>query len=149
MYLKKIFPEVRLITGLPVKIFECVAYVHNPVHKKNKWSTEALKGGCLGYLNTQKGFKVYHPITRKYMVSKDVIFDEKTFYYRTTGSNNLRDIPLIIPSIENTVQEGESEPVIAEIFMIPLIFISKNLITIQEEKKMYKRKQMQRNLRMY
>ena len=50
------------------------------------------------------------------MVSKDVIFDEKTFYYRTTGSNNLRDIPLIIPLKENTVQEREWEPVIAEFF---------------------------------
>ena len=76
----------------------------------------------LGYSNTQNGFKVYHPITRKYMVSKDVIFDEKTFYYRTTGSKNLRDIPLVIPSTENTsdnrkfLQEGESELVIAEIF---------------------------------
>ena len=74
------FPEVRLKTELPVKIFGCVAYVHNPVLKKNKWSTKAVKCVFLGYLNTQKGFKVYHPITRKYRVSKNVIFDEKTFY---------------------------------------------------------------------
>ena len=99
--LEKLFPEVRLKTGLPIKIFGCVAY--NPVHKKNKWSTKALKFVFLGYSNTQKGFK-------------DVIFDEKTFYYRTTGSNNLRDIPLIIPSTDNTIQERKSKPVIAEIF---------------------------------
>ena len=49
-------------------------------------------------------------------MSKDVIFDEKTFYYRTIGSNNLRDIPLIIPSTDNTIQERKSEPVIVEFF---------------------------------
>ena len=112
--LENLFPEVRLKTGLPVKIFGCVAYVHNPVHKKNKWSTKALKCVFLGYSNTQKGFKIYHPITRKYMVSKDVIFDEKSFYYKTTGGNNLRDVPLITSSTDNTIQEKISDPVTAE-----------------------------------
>ena len=35
--LEEKYPEVRLKTGLPVKIFGCVAYVHNLVHKNNKW----------------------------------------------------------------------------------------------------------------
>ena len=53
--LEKLFPEVRLKTRLPVKIFGYVAYVHNLVHKKNKWSTKALKCVFLGNSNTQKG----------------------------------------------------------------------------------------------
>ena len=105
-----LFPGVSLKTGLPFKIFGCVAYVH----KKNKWSTKALKFIFLRYSNTQKGYKVYHPITRKYMVSKDVIFDEKNFFYLPTGSGNLRDIPLIISSEENTTQARESEAIVSE-----------------------------------
>ena len=112
--LENLFPEVRLKTGLPVKIFGCVAYVHNPVHKKNKWSTKALKCVFLGYSNTQKGFKIYHPITRRYMVSKDVIFDEESFYYNTIGGNNLRDVPLITSSTDNIMQEKISDPITAE-----------------------------------
>ena len=112
--LEKLFPEVRLKTGLPVKIFGCVAYVHNPVHKKNKWSTKGLKCVILWYSNTQKGYKVYHPITRKYMVSKDVIFDEHTFFYNSTGGDNLRNIPLVVPSEDKPVLEQGLELVISE-----------------------------------
>ena len=50
-------------------------------YKQNKWSHKALKGVFLGYTITQKGYKVYHPITKKYMVSKDVVLDEKTFFF--------------------------------------------------------------------
>ena len=109
--LTSFFPGVSLKTGLPFKTFGCTAYVYNPMHKKNKWSTKALKCIFLGYSNTQKGYKVYHPITRKYMVSKDVIFDEKNFFYLPTGSGNLRDIPLIMTSEDNTAQAHESEAI--------------------------------------
>ena len=111
--LEKCFPGIRLKTGLPVKIFGCVAYVHNPVHKQNKWSTKGLKCVFLGYSNTQKGYKVYHPITRKYMVSKDVIFDEHSFFYNSIGGDTLRDIPLFVPSIDQSVLAPGSELVIS------------------------------------
>ena len=78
--LEGLYPTVRLKTDLPIRIFGCVVYVHNPTYKKNKWSQKALKCVFLGYSTTQKGYKAYHPITRKYLVSKDVCFDEKQLY---------------------------------------------------------------------
>ena len=65
--LEECFPTVKLKTGLPVKVFGCVCYVHNPKHKQNKWNAKALKCVFLGYSTTQKGYKVYHPLTRKYI----------------------------------------------------------------------------------
>ena len=112
--LEKHFPEVRLKTGLPVKIFGCIAYVHNPIHKKNMWSTKALKCVFLGYSNTQKGYKVYHPITHKYMVSKDIIFDECNFFYNNVVGHTFRDVPLVVSSEDNSGQKQHSEPVISE-----------------------------------
>ena len=93
--LEKKYPEVRLKTGFPVKIFGCVAYVHNLVHKNNMRSTKALKCVFLGYSSTQKGYKVYHPITRKYLLSKDVVFDETIFYYQLTAMKKLRELPYL------------------------------------------------------
>ena len=93
--LANLYPSVRLKTDLSVKIFGCVAYVHNPTYKKNKWSHKALKCVFLGYSTTQKGYKVYHRITRKYIVSKDVLFDEKTLYYTSDKTTDLRDIPYL------------------------------------------------------
>ncbi|XP_078445030.1 uncharacterized protein LOC144714200 [Wolffia australiana] len=52
------FPNVRLKTGLPVKIFGCTAYVQNPVHKHDKWTPKGLKCVLLGYSTTHKGYKV-------------------------------------------------------------------------------------------
>ena len=93
--LENLFPHVRLTTDLPYKTFGCVAYVRNLTHKHNKWSHKALKCVFLGYSITQKGYKVYHPITRKYMVSKDVVFDERTYYYNSDKNPNPRDLPYL------------------------------------------------------
>ena len=108
--------------------------MHNPVHKKNKWSTKALKCVFLGYSNTQKGYKVYHPITRKYMVSKDVIFDEYNFFYNSVGGDSLRDVPLVVSSEDNLVPKQGSKLVISEpISDTPDLQISETRIEPGEE----------------
>ena len=105
--LEEKYPGVRLKTGLPVKIFGCIPYVHNLVHKQNKWSTKALKCVFLGYSLTQKGYKVYHPLTRKYLVSKDVVFDETTFYYPSTVMKELRELPYLTIPEKIVIQENK------------------------------------------
>ena len=93
--LENLYPNIKLQTGLPNRVFGCVAYVHNPTHKHNKWSHKALKCVFLGYSTTQKGYKVYHPITRKHLVSKDVVFDENTPFYMSANKATLRDLPYL------------------------------------------------------
>lgn len=83
--------------------------MYNPIHKLNKWSSKALKCVFLGYSTTQKGYKLYHPITQKHIVSKDVIFDEKTFYYRNERHNTLRDLDYLKQLDEKPTKETESE----------------------------------------
>ena len=100
---------MKLKTGLPVRIFGCVAYVHNPVHKNDKWSTKALKSVFLGYSATQKGYKVYHPLTRKHLVSKDVVFDEKMFYYQSTVMKELRKLPYLTTSDKTIIHQTETQ----------------------------------------
>ena len=57
---------------------------------------------------------MYHPITQKYMVSKDVIFDEYNFFYNNVGGNSLRDVPLVVSSENNLVPKHGSELVVLE-----------------------------------
>ena len=87
-----LFFKKKKKTGLLVKFFDCVAYVLNPVHKQDKWSPKALKCVFLGYSSIERGYKLYHPITRKYLVSKNVVFDETTFYYKTHRHKTLKDL---------------------------------------------------------
>ena len=107
--LEEKYPKVRLKTGLRVKTFGCVAYEHNPIHKNNKWLTKALKCVFLGYSSTQKGYKVYHHITRKYLVSKDVVFDETTFYYQSIAKKELRELPYLTVPDKTIIQENETQ----------------------------------------
>ena len=74
------------------------------------------------------------------MVSKDVIFDEKNFFYLPTGSSNHRDIPLIISSEENTIQARESEAVVSEKISDTTDFHIQESNEEPRRKKMYKRK---------
>ena len=71
----------------------------------------ALKCIFVRYSQTQKGYKLYHPITRKVLITKDVTFDEKNFFYRCNNiseskvarEQEVMSIPLpLFLTIENT-----------------------------------------------
>ena len=81
--------------------------MHNPTHKTNKWSAKAFKCVFLGYSSTQKGYKLYHPITKKYLVSKDVIFDESVYYYKANHHDSLRDLGYLKILEETSVSEPD------------------------------------------
>src|SRR5262249_45436670 len=59
---------------VPPKIFGCVCFVHRT--NVEKLDPRALKCVFVGYSSTQKGYKCYHPPSRKYFVSMDVTFRE-------------------------------------------------------------------------
>ena len=50
---------------------------------------------------------MYHPLTRRYLVSKDVVFDETTFYYQSTTVKEFRELPYLTTFEETVIQENE------------------------------------------
>ena len=76
--LKKSFPQVRLFTGLPARVFGCVVYVHQDA---GKLDPRGLRCVFIGYSGMQKGYRCYHPPSRKFFVSANVIFNESEYYY--------------------------------------------------------------------
>ena len=73
------YPHLCLKTNLPAKIFGCVVYVH--VHHIGKLDHRAIKCICLGYSITHKGYKCYHPSSRKVFITADAKFDEVRMFY--------------------------------------------------------------------
>ncbi|WVY93108.1 hypothetical protein V8G54_032196 [Vigna mungo] len=66
-------------TDLPPRVFGCVAFVHiqkNP----NKLTPRALRCVFLGYAIHQKGYRCYHPPTKRMLISMDVVFHEQIMY---------------------------------------------------------------------
>jgi hypothetical protein len=58
-----------------LRVFGCTAYVHNKT-RKHKFD-KSIKGILVGYV--PNGYKIFIAKTRKFIVARDVIFDEVNF----------------------------------------------------------------------
>ena len=75
------YPHFRTSNGLIPRIFGCTAFVH--VHRPNRGKLDhrAIKCLFVGYSSTQKGYKCFHPPSRKFYISVDVTFFENKSYF--------------------------------------------------------------------
>ncbi|OMO54865.1 Integrase, catalytic core [Corchorus capsularis] len=69
------------IPNLPHRVFGCVAFVHIHKHQCNKLAPRALRCVFLGYATSQKGYRCYHPPTKRMFITMDVVFHEDTMYF--------------------------------------------------------------------
>ena len=84
------YPHLCLKTNLSAKIFGCVVYVH--LHHIGKLDHRAIKCIFLGYSTRQKGYKCYHPSSRKVFITADAKFDDiKMFYDEASRSKGYLD----------------------------------------------------------
>jgi hypothetical protein len=82
---QEFFPNTRLTSDLPLKVFGCTAFVHIHSHLRTKLEPRAIKCVFIGYSPTQKGYKCYDPITKKIFLSLDVTFFENEPYFQKTS----------------------------------------------------------------
>ena len=59
------------------RIFGCIAYAHIPDVKRKKLDDKGEKCVFLGVSDYSKAYKLYNPVTKKIVISRDVIFDEE------------------------------------------------------------------------
>lgn len=79
--LSTFYPSISISNNLVPRIFGCVSFVHIHSQERGKLDPRALKCIFTGYSSTQKGYKCYHPPTKKFFVSRDVTFSEKDAYF--------------------------------------------------------------------
>ena len=84
--LRIVFPNMKLFSGLPGRIFGCVAFVHQSVGKLDPRAHRCI---FVGYSSTQKGYRCYHPTTRKFLLSANVMFNESELYYKSEESHEM------------------------------------------------------------
>lgn len=76
-----------------------MAFVHVHNHSQSKLDSRVVKCLSLGHSSTQKGYKFYHPSSRKLLTSMDVTFFKHQSYYINThlqGDNSIEDgMPLL------------------------------------------------------
>jgi len=59
-----------------LKVFGCVAHVHIPDAKRKKLDAKSFPCVMLGISDESKAYRLFDPITKRIVVSKDVIFEE-------------------------------------------------------------------------
>ena len=66
--------------NVPPHVFGCVAVVHLHKRQHNKLTPRALLCVFLGYAAYQKGYRCYHPPSKRMFVTMDVVFHEDSMY---------------------------------------------------------------------
>ena len=61
-----------------LRLFGCPTYVHIPNEDRSKLDEKSRQCIFLGYQKGVKGFKIWDPKANKVVISRDVVFDEKT-----------------------------------------------------------------------
>ncbi|WOH06348.1 hypothetical protein DCAR_0625774 [Daucus carota subsp. sativus] len=82
------FVDIPSSLTIPPRVFGCVAFVNLQKHLRSKLDPCALKCVFVGYQPFQKGYRCYHPSTRKFYVSMDVTFSEQEMFYNSSVSNS-------------------------------------------------------------
>ena len=60
-----------------LRIFGCQAFVHVPKDERKKLDSKSRKCVLMGYGTTTKGYRLYDPLKKKVVFSRDVIFNEQ------------------------------------------------------------------------
>ena len=99
-----------------LRVFGCVTYVHIPENQRKKLDAKSRKSIFVGYPEGVKGFKLYDPVTHKFIRSRDVIFLEKSFHdFDVNNSSNSDDranddFPIVIGKIPLNGSQDQDEP---------------------------------------
>jgi hypothetical protein len=62
------------------RIFKCIAYAHVPNVKRTKLDDKSMKCVFIGVSEECKAYMLYNLITKKIIISKDVLFDEENIW---------------------------------------------------------------------
>ena len=76
------FPNTRILSTLPMKVFGCSVFVHIHAQHRSKLDPKALKCIFVEYSSNQKGYKCYSPVTHRFYNSMDVSFFEQQLYHK-------------------------------------------------------------------
>ncbi|KAI5385309.1 hypothetical protein KIW84_072057 [Lathyrus oleraceus] len=81
--LTRLFPSVPIMSSLQNCVFGYSAFVHVHGPHRGKLDPRAIKCIFIGYASDKKGYKCYHPPSRRVYISMDVTFQESESFNPT------------------------------------------------------------------
>jgi hypothetical protein len=92
-----------------LRTFRCIAYAHIPFELKKKLDDRSEKCIFTRYSETSKAYRLYNPITKKLILSRDVKFLENQFWNDSEIQQMDNQNPLL-PSSENAENSRQQVP---------------------------------------
>ena len=59
------------------RVFGCIAHVHVPEERRTKLDNRSITCVLLGVSEELKGYRLFDPVAKRVVVSRDVIFEEE------------------------------------------------------------------------
>jgi hypothetical protein len=88
-----------------LRTFGCIEYAHIPSELRKELDDKSEKCIFTGYSETSKSYRIYNPITKKLILSKDVKFLENQFWNDSENQQMDSQNPFL-PSSENAKNSG-------------------------------------------
>lgn len=89
------------------RIFGCVAHVHVPDVQRKKLDNKSIKCVLLGISEESKAYRLYDPVSKRIIVSRDVVFSETEKWNWQKGSQGKDGEPL---DCGDSDQDSEASP---------------------------------------
>ena len=70
-----------------LRVFGCVAYAHVPKEQRQKLDDKGVKCIFIGYSSESKEYRLYDPLNKKMILSRDVEFLENQSWYGPTDES--------------------------------------------------------------
>ena len=86
------------------RVFGCIAYAHVPKEIRSKLDDKSEKSIFIGYDEQSKAYKLFNPITRKFIISRHVVFKEEESW-----DDNINKIATCTTPILYDDQEGKDQ----------------------------------------
>ncbi|KAM1503465.1 hypothetical protein ACFX15_027859 [Malus domestica] len=91
-----------------LKIFGSVCYVHVPMNLRHKLECNSHKCVFVGYGTSEKGYRLFDPITSKIILSRDVVFDESARWDWDDSSGKQSSVSITTDMAESDLTQGSN-----------------------------------------
>ncbi|KAM2036667.1 hypothetical protein ACFX16_039588 [Malus domestica] len=92
-----------------LKVFGSVCYVHTPSELRHKLEPKSIKGVFVGYAKCEKGYRVFDPISKRLILSRDVVFDENSAWDWERSTERYMSLPTYEFDTVNTPRSENNE----------------------------------------
>lgn len=114
-------PSVQHLRVFGCTAYAHVAYAHVPNELRKKLDEKSEKCIFLGYSNETKGYRLYNPVTKKVVISRDVTFDEEGEW--TWSTEDKKQFHFVLDEEESVQPDSDNQSELVAVSVQPNLVV--------------------------